>query len=80
VEKKSLHPRIKQFYESFSRKPDAQRNDWPNSPTLAQQKRAGASRSARLEAVARELRKIGYIVIVNDRKSGLVVITRDDEP
>jgi hypothetical protein len=80
VERKSLHPRIKQFYESFSRKPAERRSDWQN---LAETNTAGApraSRSARLEAVARELRKIGYIVMVNARKSGMVVITRDDEP
>lgn len=34
-------------------------------------------RAARLEAVARELRKIGYIVMVNSTKSGMVVITRE---
>jgi hypothetical protein len=91
VERKNLHPRIKQFYANFLRKPDERRNDWPNDPerswhddspaALADNKTAGGRlRSARLEAVARELRKIGYVVMVNASKSGMVVITRDDEP
>ena len=35
-------------------------------------------RAARLRAVARELKKIGYIVMVNARNTGLVVIERED--
>ena len=36
-------------------------------------------RAASLKAVARELKKIGYIVIVNHRGTGLVVIERETE-
>jgi hypothetical protein len=36
-------------------------------------------RVARLRAVARELKRIGYIVIVNASNTGMVVIQREDD-
>jgi hypothetical protein len=77
VAKKSLHPRIKQFLENYLHVPEEQRNDWPNKPNLAEQK--NGRRAMRLQAVARELRKIGYVVMVNASKTGLVVIQRADD-
>ena len=71
MEEKSYHPRIKQFYENYLSGHEPRRSD------LAESKHG--RRATRLKAVARELRKIGYIVIENSSGSGLVVIAREEK-
>ena len=73
MEGKDLHPRIKRFYETYCVARGPQKSD--STSNLAETKHG--RRAARLRAVARELRKIGYIVMENWSGTGLVVIERD---
>ena len=72
MEKKDLHPRIKRFYETYCVARGPQKSDSPADLVQANKDR----RAARLKAVARELRKIGYIVMENSSGTGLVIIER----
>ena len=74
MEEKDLHPRIKRFLERFSNAPELQKSDSASNLVESKHDR----RAARLRAVARELRKIGYIVMENSTGTGLVIIERGD--
>lgn len=76
MERKSLHLPIKLSSENCSSELERQKSASTNN--LAETK--NGRRAARLRAVARELRKIGYIVIANHTGTGLVVIAREKEP
>ena len=75
MEKKSFHPRIRRFYETYCGRHEPPKSDSTNRGIGSNIK---DRRAARLRAVARELRKIGYIVIINHRGTGLVVIEREE--
>ena len=72
MEEKNLHPRIKRFYEGCLSGREQPKSDSASDLVESKHDR----RAAGLRAVARELRKIGYIVMENGRGDGLVVIER----
>jgi hypothetical protein len=89
VEKKSFHPKIKQFFENYFGAQEQPRNACQSEHDRRVRRLEYLGnlgnlvetqydrRARRLEALARELRRNGYIVMVNKTKSGMVVIVRD---
>jgi hypothetical protein len=75
VESKNLLRRIRQHFAVCWHVQERLRNAL--SEDLAEMNTAGARRR-QLLAVSRELRKMGYIVMLNARGTGIVVIERDE--